>query len=509
MQAPHPRRRSRLFQWLLAAVPLLALTATAVVAVRHGPNPVAVPQPTAAASPATASAVLPLREPTPDLLRDPVAPQTTATRPGLDFLTEVETLVTLGETTSRHVQADEIQLARQSDGEARQRFDALLAEFADAGERSLDLLVTLPAASDEPRDAGRRLVLQLLLAAEIARRHEIPEQPTGAHRSDALVAALLRTLPAQEPLARLGERVLARQPYLHLCHEPEVLQLVQQASRGEVPRDVATNLLQTLWDNLLRRGERSSADLANLALVLLADPDPSQRTAACRQLLLDGRFRSVVLAWLREHQDRTVAIELAGIAARELPPREALAVLREVAPILGSAPQAYLVLGMRDAAAVTDAYRELLAGDQHAPVRADLLAGLATGEPGEALPVLEMAQASDPNPRVRAQALLTLTANAARTHGAAALERALGDPAVRSDPHLLGLAVLALQNLELAGQTNAVDRFGQQLRGLPLREDTRNLLEQLLAHALPGGLTSDQWAQTRRAGGAPGTGRPH
>ncbi|MBL8723083.1 MAG: hypothetical protein JNK49_03515 [Planctomycetes bacterium] len=485
----------------MATVPLLALLVTGTVA--FWPRPALVPAPEvppapakAAAGPAVASA-----GERATLLREPAAPAGVAPRPQLDFGSEVEALVSLGEATSRHVQADEIDLARNSDAAARQRFDGLLAEFQDAGERSLDLLVTLPAGSTEPRDTGRRLVLQLVLQAEIARRHEVRDEPASSHRSDALVAALLRTMPAQEPLARLGERVLAHQPFLHLCHEPEVLQLVQQASRGEVPREVATSLLSTLWDNLQRRGERSSAELANLALVLLADPDPSQRTAACRQLLLDGRFRGVVLAWLREHRDHAVASELANIAARELPAKDALAVLREVAPILGSAPQAYMVLGMRDTAAVADAYRELLAGDQHAAVRVDLLAGLATGDRGEALPLLEQAQTSDPSPRVRAQALLTITSSATESHGTAALERALGDPALRSDPHLLGMAVMALQNLEVAGLTNAVDRFGQQLRSLPLREDTRNLLEQLLAHSLPGGLTSDQWSKASRATG--------
>lgn len=506
MQRHAKPHRARLFPLLLATIPLLALAGTAFVAVLPRGAEAATTQGRVSPPPPTAPAVPSAGDAPREAV--PGEPQVTpaASRPTLDFRAEVEAIVTLGEATSAHVQDDEIALARHSDAEARRRFETLLAEFPDAGERGLDCLLTIPATSTEPRDVGRRLVLQLVLAAEITRRHEQRDATTGGCRSDALVGALVRTLSAQEPIAQLGARILTGQPFLHLCHEPDVLLVVQQASRGEVPQQVAAGLLQTLWDNLLQRGERSSAELASLALVLLANPDASQRMAACRHLLLDGRFRSVVLAWVREHQDRTVADDLANIAARELAPREALAVLKELAPIVGNVPHAYLAVGMRDTAAVADAYRELLAGSQHPTLRADLIAGMATGNPAEALPVLELAQTSDPTPAVRSQALLTLTAAAAARHGEAAFDRALADPALRSDPHQLALFVLALQNLEFAGLTNAVDRYGQQLRNLPLREDSRNLLEQLLSHALPGGMTSDQWAQAGRpAGGQQGS----
>lgn len=228
-----------------------------------------------------------------------------------------------------------------------------------------------------------------------------------------------------------------------------------------------------------------------MALLLLGDADPSKRTAACRQLLGDARYRHVMLAWLRERGDVAVATEVANLAAQELPANEALAVLRELGPTLKNMPSAYMSLAFRAPEAIGDAYRELLAANTHAATRTDLIAGLAMAEAGHAIPAVELAQGSDPAPEVRAQAMLTLTVTAPLTHGEQACQRALDDPAIGGDPGRLAIVLLAMQNLEAAGMTNAVDRLGQRLRTMPLREDTRLQLEQLLARALPGGRTSD------------------
>jgi hypothetical protein len=95
--------------------------------------------------------------------------------------------------------------------------------------------------------------------------------------------------------------------------------------RRKFSREHATKLLLTLWDNLQKNGERSSDELSRLALMLLVDSDPSQRTAACRQLLSDARYRDLVLSWLRERNDQTVANEIAWPAPHELPRRRSAA----------------------------------------------------------------------------------------------------------------------------------------------------------------------------------------
>ncbi len=415
-----------------------------------------------------------------------------------DFCALVEHLAELGETTTALAQSDEIEAARASDAEARDTFTSLLDQFADAGERAIDLLTTIPGDSTVPRDGARRAVLQLVLAAECARRETAAEAAADRTRIDALVHALLATMPQNEVLAELGTAVLDRRPFLRLCHEPRILELVLLAGQEQFPRPAATRLLLTLWDNLQRTGERSSAELASLAMVLLADADPSKRTAACRLLLGDRRYRSVVLAWLREHRDVPIASELASLAARELPPAEALSVLRELGPILTNLPNAYMALSYRAPETVADAYRVLLAENTHPETRADLIAGLAMADPTQAVPAVELALTSDPSPTVRLQAMLSLTATAAASHGETACQRVLDDPAVHGDPSRLAAVVFALQNLEAAGLTNAVDRLGQRLLAASLRPDTRLLLEQLLARTLPAGQTSN--GQTSRGG---------
>src|SRR5690606_19719436 len=92
--------------------------------------------------------------------------------------------------------------------------------------------------------------------------------------------------------------------------------------------------------------------------------------------------------------------------------------------------------------------------------------------------------------RVRLQALLSLSASSALACGEAACERLLDDPQINSDAARLSIVVMALENLEVAGMINAVDRLGQRLRQLPLGDEARQRLEQLLARALPGGRTS-------------------
>jgi hypothetical protein len=489
---PDPRPKSASRRFLL--LPLLALTGWLLVrgCLLAGDSQVpatpAPPTPQAermlAGPPTVATPPEPERRPA-----APVSPAPPDLTP-LDFAAVVDELATLGEATASLALQDEIDAARQSDQEARALFAALLDRFADAGERAIDLLTTIPAAP-APHDAARRGVAQLVLGAECSRRHKVAEAAGDRSRIDGLVHAVLATMPQSPALTEAGTAVLDGAPFLRLGHEAAVQNLVELAGRREFPRAAATRLLLTLWDNLQRSGERSAADLASLAMLLIADPDPSKRTAACRQLLADPRHRLVALAWLREHRDLAVATELAQLAAQELPPTDALAVLRDLGPLLPSSPGAYMALGFRAPQALTEAYQELLAADSQPAVRSDLVAGLAMADPEHALPVVELALASDPSPAVRVQAMLTLTATAAATHGEQACQQALDDPAVARDPARLAVVVFALQNLEAAGLVNAVDRLGQRLRSCALREDTRLALEQLLARALPGGQTSN------------------
>jgi len=503
-----PSRLASRRGWILILLPLLVLALIVVMnrwplasppADQPAPQLPSIPDPVEGQTLQADSDATTPHGPRPDPQREPAGPAP-ATVTAADFCAQVEHLTELGETTTALAQSDEIEAARASDAEARDAFGSLLEQFADAGERAIDLLTTIPGDSTEPRDSARRAVLQLVLSADCARRETAAEAAADRSRIDPLVHSLLAAMPQNEALAELGAAVLDRRPFLRLCHEPRILDLVALAGQEQFPRQAATRLLLTLWDNLQRTGERSSAELASLAMVLLADADPSKRTAACRMLLSDSRYRPVVLAWLRQHHDVPVATELANLAARELPPSEALSVLRELGPILTNLPSAYMALGHRAPETLADAYRVLLAENTHPETRVDLVAGLAMADPAHAVSAVELALTSDPSPAVRLQAMLSLTVTAATSHGETACQRALDDPAVHGDPSRLAAVVFALQNLEAAGLTNAVDRLGQRLRAATLRPDTRLLLEQLLARALPAGQTSNGAASSTGGG---------
>jgi hypothetical protein len=416
--------------------------------------------------------------------REPAAAPAPVAEPG--FAARVDELVRIGQRTAELAQQDDTAAAGASDREARERFADLMGAFADAGERAIDLLVALPDGATEPLTAGRRIVLQLVLGADCERRDRDAAFALDRERADALVQALLDVMPGTATAAEVGEHVLGRQRFLRLVHEPGVLALVRLAAAGQFSRPIATRMLLTLWDNLQAFGERSSDELSRLALLLLANSDGSQRTAACRQLLQDARYRGFVVSWLREQGDAAVASEVASLAASELPPADAMAVLRELAAVLPQAAHAYLVLGHRAPDAVADGYRELLAANTHAALRRDMLTAVGLTRTPLGRELAELALHSDPAPEVRLQAVFALTAQGSGDLGERALTAALDDPRLANEPGHVAALVLALQNLEATGDTNAIDRIAQRLRSLPLAAESRQRLDALVRRALPG-----------------------
>ncbi|MGB3970114.1 MAG: hypothetical protein WBO45_25485, partial [Planctomycetota bacterium] len=419
-----------------------------------------------------------------------------------DFPQCIDELVRIGQRTAALAQQDDQSAAIASDQEARTQFSTLLDRFPDAGERSLAMLIELPAAKPadaslaavEPRASGvdplshgRQIVLQLVLRAECERRDAAAEAAHDHSRIDALVQSVLDVMPGTTHTTEVGAFVLIKQRFLRARHEESVLGLVKLAATERFPRDVATQLLLTLWDNLQTYGERSSDEMSRLALLLLGDGDPSQRAAACRQLMRDARYRTFVLAMLRERGDRPVATGIAMMAASELPPADALDVLRELAPVVPTLTGPYLTLGFRAPDAVADRYRELLASNTQPGIRKDMVTGIGVAHTPLGLEVAQLALDNDPSVDVRVQAVFALTSRADSDIGERALTKALDDPQVAQDSVRLGALVGALQNLETAGQTNAVDRLGQRFRLLPLLESDRRKLDAILARSLPGG----------------------
>lgn len=499
MRIPETPLRRRIARRCLVLFPFLLLLVTGATLAVVWPPPAAAP--TAAApidAPQPATATVAAGEPSldePPLERTAAAPPCDIPLPTFEQL--IERLVVLGRQTAERAQLDDLEAAAAADRDARAVLAALLQRFHDAGERSLAVLASLgtPPGADEATgadasDPARRIVLEVVLAADLARRHELALAVQDRCRIDPLVESLLLLMPQCEGTTEVGARLLGDRPYLQAAHERAVLALLQLAGEGSFPRPVATQLLATLWDNLQRTGERSSADLSRLAMLLLAEDEVAERVVACRQLIADPRFRLMALAWLREHGDFTVASDIAGLVTREMEPDVAWSVLRELAPILPRATGPYMVLGSRSPELVADAYRELLATNTQPGVRADLVAGVGFTGSHQARSVAELALHDDPAPEVRLQAGFVLTASGDAEVGERALQHLLDDRAIAGDPARLGAVVLALHNLEAGGATNAIDRLGQRLRRLPLSEASRQQLEALLARSLPGGVSS-------------------
>lgn len=402
------------------------------------------------------------------------------------FEARIDELVRIGQQTAAHAAQDEQENAIASDKVARERFSDLMGKFEDAGERSLSMLMTQPD-DQAAQTTGRRIVLQLVLRTECERRDAAAVAAGDRSRIDRLVQSTLDVMPTTNVTTTAGAFALVQQRFLRSCHEPSVLELVHLAGEQRFSREVATKLLLTLWDNLQQYGERSSDAMSRLALLLLGNSDASQRTAAYRQLLRDARYRGIVLAWIRDKRDEAVANEIGGIAANELPAKEAIEILRELAPVMREAATPFLTLGFRAPDELADGYRELLATNTEPGVRRDMVIGIGLPDTPLGREIAQLALENDPDVDVRMHAVIALSARKDPDVGERAITRALDDPAIARDPLRLGELMCALQNLASSGQINAVDRLGVRLRTMPLRDDSRKTLEAILARSLPGG----------------------
>ena len=292
-------------------------------------------------------------------------------------------------------------------------------------------------------------------------------------------------MPIGDLTAQMGDRLLHQRPFLRSTHESSVLHLLQLASKDEFSREIATNMLLTLWDNLQASGERSSAELSQLALMRLDSSDPSQILAACRQLLGDPNYRGVALAWMRERKDLSLAGDIAELAAQELPVEDALEVLRELSPLLGHRRGLYLALGIRDPEVIADAYRGHLAAGNQPDIRRELVMGVGMLPGTSGLKLAELALAYDPSPAVRIQAVFVFTIQASPAAAERAVSQLLDDPAIANNQMHLEAVVMALENLE-HGDPNTIARLGARLQSMSLSTRSQENLSQLMARSLPG-----------------------
>ncbi len=414
----------------------------------------------------------------------------------------VSAIVELGMKTSELRQQGTTESAEDNDDQARELFERLMGTIPDAAEQALqrlsetpqvDVQTTLDTIAAQAFLRRRVLSMTLSFGCQLYRglRMSAADRESQDHASpdrlDHLVSAMLTTMPASEELAlELTQGHLANRPYLGAAHELQVLELVAMSGEGSFPVEAATVLLTTLWNNLVQTGARTSDDLAGLALLLLHDGNATERKSAVRRLLLDDRFRLVILQQLIQDSDMDLAREVAMVAAQDLPPEIALDTLAETNSLTEGFSAPYVWLGQRAPALMEARYDELLAADLQPKLREMLMTGAGLMA-SSGVDFAQRAFANDPDPAVRTRSVFLISARGDPEVAEATFHRALDDPAFRTDPERLAQLVMAMENLARSGDCNAMARVAQRLQAcgtLPTYAQTR--LQDLLARYLPG-----------------------
>jgi hypothetical protein len=364
----------------------------------------------------------------------------------------------------------------------KDQFDALVARIrrchVDAGERALlrvsESFGAALSAREPVLQCGGHLI-QLAL-----------DDMQSAYRSsrdrttlDAFVHSLLATLEIEETLAQLiGDHLLAGRPHLGRAHEQKVTQFLAPDPARSWLRPIGEKLLLTLWANLVAEGTLSQAAVDRLALVLAADPASPGRRAAILSLLQRGE--PAHLAWILsvmegEQDDGLVGDVAFAIAAAFAPVLATESVLRmQARRPAASFAGAWAILGHKALPQLRQEYEARLADGIDAITRRELIGGISFGDPEQAIDVLRMAFDHDPDPRVRARALVAAGSGGSRPEAERMLRSAIGDPAFGPQtPNI----VSALANY--CGRNpdpNVVQEIGQRLlarEGLPEAERRR------------------------------------
>jgi hypothetical protein len=403
------------------------------------------------------------------------------------FADILDALVALG------VQANEALAAKDEAvvHSLRPQVESLRAELErcvpDAPERALLALGEI-RGDDMAATVRRGICLGLVQVGLELRERE--RSASGNRASlDALVHGILAILPHDERLTRDLGSLLESRPYLGLAHEEAVLGLV--AASGEQPFlvPIASALLLTLWRNLEAEGARTPGEIASLALLFKDDANQGRRLTALRHLLVahGGRFRDLVVQDIVARRDRALALSIGAAAAEDLPGAQALDIIERLVDIGGPHMlPAFLTLGARDAAALRQRYDQALAANLAPALRAELVTGGGFQSEG-GIDLARNAFDLDPDPAVRARAMLVLTSRAGEALGAAALTAMLDDPVVGHDPAQLGQVILGLENLIGRCNPDVIARIGGRLQSRKLLPGDRKLLDSVLARAVPGG----------------------
>lgn len=381
--------------------------------------------------------------------------------------------------------------ALTSAADERTRIAELVAELLvavpDVVPAVLVRLHGLPADGREPGPAIAGRLGAVVFDVVLQRlAHDVE---AGAPALAATVALLLDAMVTGAGVAGIVADVLADRPYLDASHEGRLLALARSA-QGDLQflAEPVRRLLVTLWGNRERAGD--AAPVGDL-LAWFGDPDAGVLgAAALERLLADERYRQVAVDRLCRDKRPQEMTQAALQAARTLPAAAAIDVVRALQTGFPehSLFAAYGWIASTDPAALQADYERCLADGVMPRHRAELVSALATlGQGPGGLRVADLALRSDPDPRVRGTALLAWCNRAPIADAAAALDRAIADPAF--DVHYdLDAVVFAVQALAIRPErdVNTIDRVTAFLLVQPaLSTVARRVLEDVRRESVP------------------------
>ena len=344
-----------------------------------------------------------------------------------------------------------------------------------ASEKLLALVSRLDWRPKKERDKAQALIVKTAMGLTL--RHHWKQKEDQV---DMLCAELIAAMPQSHGTAQTVESLLVNAPYLGAIHEPKLLDLAKSAQeeRAFLAEPIG-KLLVTLWSNL-----DLSPDEMRDRLLSIAGEQSALGDGARQRLLLDPRYRALILEQIIASGDETAIAEAADLLARELEPEEAVTWVQKLkgetqyASFMG----AYLTLGRRAEDALGASYHAALLADAEESHRVEALVVLANFTEGDPLGWALQGYEQDTSAKVRGVALMALGRQAAPQEFHRILDAARMDEAFansRSEAYL----VSALSNY--AGREDAdetfVARSARTLLELPnLRTIQREKLEGLL-----------------------------
>ncbi len=401
-------------------------------------------------------------------------PENSPSEPAITFAAFLEQLVHIALQIIEADAKGEDALAKKLDKQGKELLAQVWMKIPAPDEEALQAITGLAASDTKKATTVRRTLCLQFIQKGLGRRYQRWRLHGQGQALHLLLAAILNNIPQDEWLAQELGSLLIQQPYLGLEEEHQILALVEMAPEDRFLLATASELLLTLWHNLEAQGIRQSGELERLALMFKDDANPCRRLAAFRYLMANSaEYREQILTEAMQSGDSQLIAALAKTAAELLDPEEAMRSLARLAEVSGrQVMPAVMTLAGRQPGVLQQQYQTHLAANSRAGFRAELISGAGFQGGTQGVDLAKQALRQDPDPEVRARALLVISAKADMATARQDLQAAIQTAASQHQPQL-GNLILALENLanrsdaDASGAAAPVRELAQQLLAFP------------------------------------------